>query len=51
MVKREEFYRKNIGRELRATVLEGKKLLTENYIQLEKEIEGARAGSIVRIKL
>ncbi len=48
--KREEFYKKNVGRVLRATVIEKDRLLTENYINVEKSVE-ARVGSVVRIEL
>lgn len=48
--KREEFYKLNEGRELRAVVLESGKLLTENYIHLEKQVQ-AESGKVVRIVL
>ena len=47
-LKRGEFYRKNIGRELRAVVLEEGRLLTENYIH----IKGAgKPGKVVKVVL
>ncbi|MCS6957893.1 MAG: tRNA (N(6)-L-threonylcarbamoyladenosine(37)-C(2))-methylthiotransferase MtaB [Aquificaceae bacterium] len=47
-LKRGEFYRKNIGRELRAVVLEEGRLLTENYIH----IKGAgKPGKVTRVVL
>ncbi len=48
--KREEFYNKNLKRELRATVIEKNRLLTENYIQVERETN-ERVGSVIKIKL
>lgn len=48
--KREEFYRKNVGKELRATVIEKGRLLTENYLQVERHVE-ARVGAVVKIKM
>ncbi|MDQ7037656.1 MAG: tRNA (N(6)-L-threonylcarbamoyladenosine(37)-C(2))-methylthiotransferase MtaB [Aquificota bacterium] len=48
--KREEFYRKNTGRVLRAVVVEEDRLLTENYIDLRRE--GYReVGKLVRVKV
>ncbi|MDQ7083073.1 MAG: tRNA (N(6)-L-threonylcarbamoyladenosine(37)-C(2))-methylthiotransferase MtaB [Aquificota bacterium] len=38
-LKREGFYRKNRGRKLRATVLKEGRVLTENYIHVERETE------------
>ncbi len=38
-LKREDFYRKNRDRRLRATALKGGRLLTENYIHVERETE------------
>ncbi|MFN3599285.1 MAG: tRNA (N(6)-L-threonylcarbamoyladenosine(37)-C(2))-methylthiotransferase MtaB [Aquificaceae bacterium] len=48
--KREEFYNKNLQRELRATVIGKNRLLTENYIQVERE-SNERVGSVIKIKL
>uniref|UniRef100_A0A7C2V348 Threonylcarbamoyladenosine tRNA methylthiotransferase MtaB n=1 Tax=Hydrogenobacter sp. TaxID=2152829 RepID=A0A7C2V348_9AQUI len=48
--KREEFYKKNLGKELRATVIEKDRLLTENYIHLERYVEG-NIGTVVKIKV
>lgn len=48
--KREGFYKESLGKELRATVVEVGKLLTENYLQLE--VEGfTEIGKVVRIRL
>ena len=48
--KREGFYKESLGKELRATVVEMGKLLTENYLQLE--VEGfTDIGKVVRIRL
>ncbi len=48
--KREGFYKESLGKELRATVVEVGKLLTENYLQLE--VEGfTDIGKVVRIRL
>ena len=48
--KRECFYKESLGKELRATVVEVCKLLTENYLQLE--VEGfTEIGKVVRIRL
>jgi len=49
-IKREEFYRKNVGKRLRATVFGNGKLLTENYITLEREV-GSPAGKVVEVSL
>jgi len=48
--KRKAFREKNRGRELRAVVLEKNRLLTENYLEVEREVE-AKPGELVRIKL
>ncbi|MFN3870468.1 MAG: tRNA (N(6)-L-threonylcarbamoyladenosine(37)-C(2))-methylthiotransferase MtaB [Aquificaceae bacterium] len=48
--KRQDFYGKNFQRELRATVIDKNRLLTENYIQVERETN-ERVGSVVKIKL
>ncbi|MFN4319081.1 MAG: tRNA (N(6)-L-threonylcarbamoyladenosine(37)-C(2))-methylthiotransferase MtaB [Aquificaceae bacterium] len=48
--KREEFYKKNLQRELRATVIDKNRLLTENYIQVERKTD-QRVGSVIKIKL
>ncbi len=47
-LKREEFLRKNRGRELRAIVVERNRLLTENYIDLRKE-GFSEVGDLVRV--
>ena len=48
--KREEFYKKNVGKVLRAVVVEENRLLTENYIDLRRE--GYReVGSVVKVKI
>jgi len=47
-VKREEFIRKNVGKELRALVVAENELLTENYIKLQKEGFNS-VGELVRI--
>ncbi|WP_457600972.1 tRNA (N(6)-L-threonylcarbamoyladenosine(37)-C(2))-methylthiotransferase MtaB [Hydrogenivirga sp.] len=49
-VKREEFYRLNVGRRLRATVISGNRILTENYINLDRET-GFPPGRVVEITL
>lgn len=48
--KRVEFYRKNLGRKLRATVLGNGKLLTENYISVERRTD-ALPGKVVEVTL
>ncbi|RLJ70601.1 threonylcarbamoyladenosine tRNA methylthiotransferase MtaB [Hydrogenivirga caldilitoris] len=48
--KRTEFYRKNLGRKLRATVLGNGKLLTENYISVERSTY-APPGRVVEVTL
>lgn len=48
--KREEFIKKNQGRELRALIIEENELLTENYIKLRREGYSA-VGELVRIKV
>jgi threonylcarbamoyladenosine tRNA methylthiotransferase MtaB len=48
--KRKEFFDKNKGKELRAVVLEEGRLLTENYIEVERRVE-EKAGRVVRIEL
>ena len=49
-IKRKEFYEGNMGRKLRATVLGNGRLLTENYITLEKKVD-VPAGKVVEITL
>ncbi len=48
--KREEFYRKNLGKELRATIIDSNRLLTENYLNIEREVS-EKVGSVIKIKL
>lgn len=48
--KRNEFLEKNRGKELRAIVIEENKLLTENYISLEREGYSS-VGELVRIEV
>ncbi|MFN7064815.1 MAG: tRNA (N(6)-L-threonylcarbamoyladenosine(37)-C(2))-methylthiotransferase MtaB [Aquificaceae bacterium] len=48
--KREEFFRKNLGKDLRATVIDKHRLLTENYIHMDREVD-ERVGSVIKIKL
>lgn len=48
--KREEFIRKNVGKELRALIIEENELLTENYIKLQREGYNA-VGELVRIRV
>lgn len=48
--KRREFLEKNKGKKLRATVLTDNRLLTENYIHLERKVEG-RPGEVIEIYL
>ncbi len=48
--KRQEFYHRNKGKSLRATIIEKNRLLTENYIDVERNMEGG-VGKVVRIEL
>ncbi len=48
--KREAFYRKNVGKFLRATVLCENRLLTENYISVDMPTE-ADTGKVIEITL
>ncbi|QID33380.1 tRNA (N(6)-L-threonylcarbamoyladenosine(37)-C(2))-methylthiotransferase MtaB [Pampinifervens florentissimum] len=47
--KRREFYEKNRGRELRATVIDYGKLLTENYIQINTDKHSIPTGKVIKI--
>ncbi len=49
-IKRKKFYEGNMGRKLRATVLGNGRLLTENYITLERKVD-VPAGKVVEITL
>lgn len=48
--KREEFYKQNMGKSLRATVIDRGRLLTENYLHVERE-NMEEVGKVVRIVL
>jgi len=48
--KREEFLKRNRGRRLRAVVLGGDRLLTENYIDLRRKVS-AEPGRVVEVVL
>lgn len=48
--KRKEFYEKNLGRRLRATVISQERLLTENYIEVKRENHFS-PGKVVEIVL
>ncbi len=49
-IKREEFYRKNVGRKLRATVISDGRAVTENYIHINIDT-GDRPGRVITLTL
>ena len=49
-IKRETFYKKHVGKVLRAVILSNDKALTENYIELKRNIPG-RPGQVVKVMI
>ncbi len=48
--KRQNFYETHRGKNLRATIIEENRLLTENYIEVDRSVKG-NAGCVIRIVL
>ncbi len=48
--KRQNFYETHRGKSLRATIIEENRLLTENYIEVDRSVKG-NAGCVIRIVL